>query len=185
MKKLMLSALGTAALALAACGDGGHLQSMPRPEAPASNATPDEVAGHTYELRLRGENTTGLTAALMPVRGLRVTTPDGTVLPVRVKARTVDLTEPNQAHLVGQFFVPEGVERVKVQLALDDFGGWEGAGGGGAIDARGGTVSFEAPVDFLSQRGRAVVLLDMGRSLRPASDAEGSRKLVPQLSVNY
>lgn len=132
MKKLMLSALGTAALALSACGDAGEAQTKPVNDAPTTTVvTPDTVPGRSFELRLRGDNTADYGAALMPIRSLRVTTPDGVMLPVRLQARTVDVTAANHAHLVGQFFVPEGVERVSVALAFDDFGGWEGAGSGG------------------------------------------------------
>jgi hypothetical protein len=185
MKKLMLSALGTAALALSACGDSGRLQSIHEDAPPLVTPEPtqDTLPGRSFELRLRGDNTAEYGAALLPVRALRVTTPDGVALPVRLQARTVDLTAANHAHLVGRFFVPEGVERVRVSLAFDDFGGWEGAAGAGAIDSRVAPLVFEAPVDALALRGRAVVHLDVGRSLKPA--AEGARALRPNMMVNY
>ncbi len=185
MKKLMLSALGTAALALSACGDAGPVQATPVNDAPTTTViTPDTLPGRPFELRLRGDNAAGYGAALVPIRALRVTTPDGAQLPVRLQARTVDVTTANHAYLVGQFYVPEGVERVSVALSFDDFGGWEGASGAGVIDARVAPLVFEAPVDSLAERGRAVVHLDVGRSLKSA-DTEGRRMLRPNVMVNY
>lgn len=185
MKKLMLSALGTAALALSACGDAAPVKATPVQDAPTTTVvTPDTLPGRPFELRLRGDNAAGYGAALVPIRALRVTTPDGAQLPVRLQARTVDVTAPEHAHLVGQFFVPEGVERVNVALSFDDFGGWEGAEGAGVIDARVAPLVFEAPVDALAERGRAVVHLDVGRSLKGA-DSEGRRALRPAMMVNY
>jgi hypothetical protein len=73
---------------------------------------------------------------------------------------------------------------VNVALSFDDFGGWEGAEGAGVIDARVAPLVFEAPVDALAERGRAVVHLDVGRSLKGA-DSEGRRTLRPAMMVNY
>jgi hypothetical protein len=181
MKKLMLSALGAAALALSACGDPERL-------APVAEATPRTlpaegmVPGQRFELRLRGMNAEGYSVVLVPIRSLSVSA-GPTRLPVRLAARTVDLSARDHAHLVGHFFVPEGVEQVQVALSLDDFGGWEQGEQGGSLDTRGAPLRFEAPVDSLARRGRAVVLLDVGRSLLPRDEVE--RVLLPALKVNY
>ncbi len=181
MKKLMLSALGTAALALSACGDSGRLQSVYDTE----EVVPHVVPGRHFELRLRGDNAGAYGAALVPIREVRVATPEGGALPVQLEARTLDLSTPEHAHLVGRFFVPDGVEQVRVTLVMDDFGGWEGSAGAGAIDARSAPLSFVAPVDYLAQRGRAVVHLDVGRSLLAVDGDTSRRLLMPSLSVNY
>jgi hypothetical protein len=102
---------------------------------------------------------------------------------VRLAARTVDLTARDHAHLVGHFVVPEGVDRVQVTLAFDEFGGWEQGGSAGALDTRVAPLRFEAPVDSLSQRGRAVVLVDVAQSLQPVGQTE--LLLLPDLQVNY
>jgi hypothetical protein len=107
----------------------------------------------------------------------------GKSLPVRLMARTVDVTAKDHAYLVGTFFVPEGVSQVKVALAFDDYGGWEQRGLAGALDTRVAPLRFEAPVDSLSLRGRAVVQLDVEGSLLPTT--EGERLLLPSLKVNY
>lgn len=185
MKKLMLSVLSVAAIALSACGDSGGSTParMPAPDL-TTTRTPDEApVGRSFELRLRGTNTESYGAVLVPIRSLEVSTPTGEPLPVRLIARTVDLTAKDHAYLVGNFFVPEGASAVKVKLTFDDAGGWEQGGSAGALDTRVAPVSFEAPVDSLSERGRAVLLLDVGRSLQPTSQEE--RLLLPTLKVNY
>ncbi|MBN1204037.1 MAG: hypothetical protein JXB05_03825 [Myxococcaceae bacterium] len=180
MKKLMLSALGAAALALSACGDSER--TSPAPEL-TTTRTPDVApAGRHFELRLRGENAQGYDSVLVPIQSLHASAA-GEALPVRLVARTVDMTAKDHAHLVGHFFVPEGVERVQLTLAFDEFGGWEQGGRAGALDTRVAPLRFEAPVDALSLHGRAVMLLDVGRSLQPVDEAE--RLLLPRLEVNY
>jgi hypothetical protein len=182
MKKPMLSALAAAALALSACGDSGR--TPPASEPPLTTTRTEDAApvGQNFELRLRGENAQGYDAVLVPIRSLAVTTAQGEPLPVRLAARTVDLTRKDHAHLVGHFFVPEGVGAVKVTLNFDDAGGWEQRGQGGALDTRVPPVRFEAPVDSLSLHGRAVVLLDVDKSLQPVGE---QRLLLPSLRVNY
>lgn len=182
MKKQMLGMLGAAAFALGACGDSDRTRAVEEPPLVTSGSE-DEALGRPFELRLRGENPEGYEAALVPIRSLRVTTPEGVELPVRLQARTVDVTAENHAHLVGRFYVPAGVERVRVALAFDAFGGWEGAEGAGAIDTRVAPLVFDAPLDALSARGRAVVHLDVGRSLK--SEAGNRRALRPAMSVHY
>ncbi len=183
MKKLMLPVLGAAVLALAACGDTASTAPVsPAPTVPETQKTPDGTPGRYFELRLRGVDAQGYDTVLVPLRALQVTA-GGTELPVRLAARTVDLATPDHAHLVGHFFVPEGVERVQIALTLDAFGGWERGGSAGSLDTRVAPLRFEAPVDALSQRGRGVVQLHVERSLRPR--AGGERLLLPRFSVNY
>jgi hypothetical protein len=181
MKTLMLSALATVTLTLSACGDAAPAV-LEEPAALTTRATPDTLPGRRFELRLRGENAAGYDAVLVPIRSVEVTAA-GTRLPVSLEAGTVDLAAREHAHLLGTFFVPEGVEEVQVTLTFDSFGGWEQGARAGSLDARGAPLRFEAPVASLSQRGRAVVELDVEGSLVPVGQAQ--RLLLPHLTVRY
>ena len=178
MKKLMLSVLGAAALALGGCGTSPSQEtSQTRPDFPES------VQGPRYELRLKGVNNPGYGSALVQVRGVSVTTPEGQPVPVRLKARqAMDLTQEDQAWLVGVFVVPPGVERVNVQVMFDDFGGYEDGSGAGVIDTRVAPLRFQALTEDLERRGRAVVQLALGPSLRAQGE---ERLLLPALDVRY
>ncbi|HEX8820160.1 MAG TPA: hypothetical protein VF794_09565 [Archangium sp.] len=178
MKKLMLSALGAAFLCLAGCGGEARTEATgPRPD------FPEDLQGQRFELRLKGVNNPGYTSALVQVRRLTVTSVDGQPLASRLKTRqALELTNPEHSHLLGRFVVPEGVERVNVEVELDDFGGYEGASGGGVIDTRVAPLRFEAPVAYLAERGHAVVHLDLGQSLQTLGE---SRLLLPSLDVRY
>lgn len=178
MKKQMLSALGAAVLALAGC-DGGQVRGVTEPGSEA----PAEVQGPQYELRLKGVNNPGYASALVQVRRVSITTPEGQALPVQLKARfPMDLTQTEQAYLLGTFPVPEGVDRVAVEVEFDDFGGYEQGSGGGVIDTRVAPLRFESPLAYLSQRGHAVVHLDLSQSLRAQGE---SRLMLPSLDVRY
>jgi hypothetical protein len=181
MKKLMLSALATAALALSACGDAVP-PAMEEPSQPITRPSPDTVPGQRFELRLRGENAAGYDTVLVPIRSVEVTA-GGQPLPVSLVAGTVNLAAKDHAHLLGTFFVPQGVDQVQVALTLDSFGGWEQGSRAGSLDTRGAPLRFEAPVDSLTQRGRAVVVLDVEQSLLSAGKAE--RLLLPNLTVKF
>jgi hypothetical protein len=179
MKKLMLSVLGAVALGLGGCSGASQTQETPgpRPDFPA------EAQGQRFELRLKGVNNPGYASALVQVRRISVTTMEGEPLPVRLKSRfPMELTQTEQAHLVGLFLVPEGVERVKVEVAFDDFGGYEADSGGGVIDTRVAPLRFEAPLAYLAERGHAVVHLDLAQSLQAQGEA---KLLLPSLDVRY
>jgi hypothetical protein len=178
MKKLMLSVVGAVALGLGGCGGGARTETTgPGPDFPA------DARGQRFELRLKGVNNPGYDSALVQVRRISVTTVEGEALPVRLKSRfPMELTHPEQAHLVGLFLVPEGVERVKVEVSFDDFGGYEAASEGGVIDTRVAPLRFEAPLAYLSEHGRAVMHLDLKQSLQPQGEA---KLLLPSLDVRY
>jgi hypothetical protein len=183
MKKLMLSALSAAVLALSACGGSERSGPAPGPRLTTTPTQDESPVGRSFELRLLGVNAGGYDTVLVPIRSLEVTTPEGKPLQVRLVARTVDVSAKDHAHLLGHFFVPEGVSAVRVKLSFDEFGGWERGGKAGSLDTRVAPLSFEAPVDSLVLRGRAVVQLDVGESLQVTAEEE--RLLLPTLKVNY
>ncbi|WPB76592.1 hypothetical protein KYC5002_47345 [Archangium violaceum] len=178
MKKRMLSVLGAVALGLGGCGGASRTETTgPGQDFPA------DAQGQRFELRLKGVNNPGYDSALVQVRRISVTTVEGEALPVRLKSRfPMELTQAEQAHLVGFFLVPEGVARVKVEVMFDDFGGYEEGAGGGVIDTRVAPLRFEAPLTYLSERGRAVMHLDLKQSLQMQGEA---KLLLPSLDVRY
>jgi len=178
MKKIMLSACVSAALALAACGGESPRLSSIQDE----NAPPMETAdGQRFELRLRGSAVEGFDKLELPIGAVRVTA-NGAPLKVELVNERVDLAATNHAPLVAYFYVPEGTERVRVMLQLEGLGGYAQAEGSGLIDATVAPVSFEAPVHELALRGRAVVQLDVARSL---VDMGSHRLLLPNGAVAY
>jgi hypothetical protein len=185
MKKLLLSVLSVALLALSACGGSAEpAEGSTEPEL-TTRRTPDATPeGRTFELRLQGTNATGYDSVRVPIRSLEVTAADGEALSVRQVAPTVDLTVVDQAYLVGEFFVPQDLDSVRVKLILDEVGSWRQGTQAGALDTQAAPMSFEAPMDALAEHGRAVVLLDIGQSLQPSSIPE-QRLLLPHLQVNY
>jgi ABC-type Fe3+-hydroxamate transport system substrate-binding protein len=172
MKKLMLSVLGAVALSLTACGTA-------TPEESSSQPTP--ALG--TELRLRGENLGDYGAALVQVRRISITTPEGLPVPVQLTARhAVDLALSSHSHLLGRFEVPQGVQSLWVEVEFDDFGGYEDAQGGGVIDTRVAPLRFEAPVEYVSERDRVVVHLNVARSLAGTGE---ERLLLPSMDVRF
>jgi hypothetical protein len=171
MKKLMLSVLGAVALSLTACGaNTGDVSQQPTPEL-------------GMELRLRGENLGDYGTALVQVRRISITTPEGLPVPTQLSARhAVDLGLASHSHLLGRFEVPPGVQSVWVEVEFDDFGGFEDARGGGVIDTRVAPLRFEAPVEYLSERNRVVVHLNVARSLAGAGE---DRLLLPSMDVRF
>ncbi len=173
MNTRILYALGAAFVVIGGCGDGRLQESEPFEALPGLHA----------EVRLLGVNNPGYSAVLVQVRRLTVTTQEGEELPVRLEARrALELTTPGHAHQVGRFVVPEGVERVAVEVEFDDFGGWERDGSGGVLDMRVAPLRFEEPVEYLTQRGRAVVHLNLEQSLRALNEV---RLLQPSLDVRH
>lgn len=151
--------------------------SVPRTEEPTPS-TP----GTRMELRLLGMSVQEGSTLLVGVRELRVTHA-GQALPVEVAKLPMDLANGQHAWLAGTFHVPEGARTVQVTLVLDTDGGFEDASGSGEVDVRGAPLRFEAPVKLLNTRRRAVVHLDVARSLL---DGGPERKvLLPQYGVYY
>ncbi|AEI62029.1 hypothetical protein [Corallococcus macrosporus] len=182
MKKIMLSTCVCAALALTACGgDSDRLDSVQDEQPPAPSGPVQTEDGKRFELRLRGSSMEGYDKLELPIGAVRVTV-DGKPLKVELAKDRVDVAAADHAPLVAYFYVPEGVERVRVSLQLDGLGGYTKAGAPGYIDAAVAPMTFEAPVHELALRGRAVVQLDVARSL---VDLGSHHLLLPNGVVNY
>lgn len=174
MKKLMLSTCVCAALALTACGTGTERLDSVQEELPAPS-------GQRFELRLRGSAAEGYDKLEFPIGAIRVTA-NGSPLKVELVQDSADVARVDHAHLVAYFYVPEGVERVRVTFQLEGLGGYVRADGVGFVDASVAPVTFEASVQELSLRGRAVVQLDVARSL---VDLGSHHLLLPNGVVSY
>ena len=136
------------------------------------------------EVRMRGLSAGGgLDAVLVAVKDFVVTTPDGKPLPTHPGQRNVDLARAGQAWLLGTVDLPADLERVRVAVKLDDYGGWQGAGGAGALAARNTTLRFDAPLAWLAEHRMATVALDLDASL--VDDGPERRTLVPRLRIEY
>ncbi|AKQ68429.1 putative lipoprotein [Myxococcus hansupus] len=181
MKKFMMSTCVCAALALTACGgDSDRLDSVqdtpPAPTGPVQTAD-----GQRFELRLRGASVEGYEKLELPIGSVRVSA-EGAPLKVELTQERVDVAGADHAPLVAYFYVPEGVESVRVTFQTEGLGGYSQAERSGYIDASVAPVTFEAPVHELELRGRAVVQLDVARSF---VDMGSHRLLLPNGIVNY
>ncbi len=152
------------------------------PSKPDTGAEESPVPSTRMELRLLGTHAQEGSTLLVAVRELRVTHA-GKALPVEVAKLPMDVANGQHAWLAGSFQVPQGAQTVQVTLVLDTDGGFEDASGSGEVDVRGAPLRFEAPVKSLNTRRRAVVHLDVARSLL---DGGAERKvLLPQYGVSY
>jgi hypothetical protein len=184
-----LGAMGLCALAVlaAACGVRQPDDARRAPDTVVEVDDPparpaEEVPTTRMELRLLGTQAQEGSTLLVSIRELRVTHA-GRALPVEVARQPLDLANGQHAWLAGTFQVPEGADTVQVTLVLDTDGGFEDASGSGEVDVRGAPLRFEAPVKLLNTRRRAVVHLDVARSLL---DGGAERKvLLPQFGVYY
>lgn len=187
MRNLEVRWVCALALLTAACSGpvsgGGKDRGLPsEPPTEVEIDNPSPTAGTRMELRLLGGNVGDVSTALVTVRELRVTY-SGQKLPVDVARTPLDLANGQHAWLAGTFEVPDEAETVRVTLVLDSYGGFVDLAGSGEVDARGAPLTFEAPVRLLRPRKRAVVQLDVSRSLVAAG--EERRVLVPQYLVTY
>lgn len=187
MKTLGVKGLCALAVLTAACGVRHPDDAKRAPETEVEVDEPSkppsqEVPTTRMELRLLGTHAEEGSTLLLGVRELRVTH-EGRTLTSEVTKQPVDLANGQHAWLAGTFQVPEGVDTVQVTLVLDTDGGFEDASGSGEVDVRGAPLRFEAPVKLLNTRRRAVVHLDVARSLL---DGGAERKvLLPQYGVYY
>ena len=170
MKKLMLSVLGAAAARRWGVRWGeSRTREVPGP----ARTSPQEVQGQRFSAAAQGGGQPGLRvgagagAAHSPSprwRARRCPCASS-------RASRSNLTQTQQAHLLGLFVVPEGVDRVKVEVSSTTSaatrrpraGGHRHAGGAAALRIAGGVPR--------RARARAVVHLDLETSLRARARA--------------
>jgi hypothetical protein len=136
-----------------------------------------------FELRMLGVGQGDLSSALISVSSVTASA-RGAPLEVEPVLDTVELTQPDQAWLLGRVRVPEGVERVDFDVRFDDAGGYESKLQSGAVASRRAEIAWSAPVTWLRTHGHAVIHLDLERSL-VATGAADSRRLIPAASIHY
>lgn len=214
MKKFLLSTLGASALALAACSgedpaplpgeeDPGVETPTPGNEDPApgsedpgptpgsqdpgptpGNQSPGTPSTQSFELRLRGEGVADYTSLKVPVSDVLITA-EGKPVPVQVMSNMLELATPGHAPLAARFTVPPGVEKVRITVHFNALGDFARNGARASeLDARVAPVTFEARVRDLSVRGRAVLVLDMARTL-VATQKSSSTLMLPNGTVKY
>ncbi|MFL5350106.1 MAG: hypothetical protein ACJ8AT_35460 [Hyalangium sp.] len=185
MKMLKTNWVCALAMLAAACGDGKSHEPQSTPSAAVEEKAPEvpaQPSNSRLELRLTGTNAGTTSTVLLGVRDIRVAYA-GRELRVDMAKEPMDLSDGQRTWLAGTFDVPAEADTIQVALYLDDYGGFVDAAGSGEIDARGLPIRFEAPVKRLRASGRAVVSLDLGRSLMDAG--EERKVLLPQYGVSY
>lgn len=183
MRRMMRS-LGamTAVLVAAACGSEG-LVGMDG----TSGGGGDEPIVQTgqevsVDLRMRGLPGHDFGSVLLSVADLMVTAPDGTRLPVELVSDPMDLGQGDHAWRIGRVLLPEGLDRVQVSIRFDGHGGFENGSFTGDIETFGPEIAYEASAALMAETGKAVVDLDLGRSLIEVGDTWA---VLPHIEVRY
>lgn len=135
--------------------------------AACSSSTEMAAGSSQVELRVLGVGGSAYSAVLVEVKDLQVTTSDGRPLAVTGGHTQLDLARADQAWLAGRFDLPADVDEVDVKLTLDDFGGYEGQIGAGALDLRAAPIQFEASAWQLAGRNATTVQIDLKRAIVP------------------
>ncbi len=139
--------------------------------------------GFDATLRLRGDNPNGISGLLLGVKDVRVFAGQQE-LPVSIpKDAVVDLANSGHAWGLGRFTVPPGIDAVRIELQVDDYGGFETAGRAGMVNARTAPISFVATLEDLALHGHAVVHMNVDQSLFDTGN--GERLLLPKVTVRY
>jgi hypothetical protein len=163
------SNLMVVALLLGACTGGSEMI--------AESAQPT-----TVQLRLRGIATSEYSAVLVKLKDVRVTA-DGQKLAVTPPKRLMNLADTSVGWIAGEVTMPAWAKSIHIAITLDDFGAFESAGGNGEIEARTRPIEFDASLENVAIHHKAVVLVDLERSL--LAIAADRKVLLPVLSVAY
>ncbi|NTX58020.1 hypothetical protein HUA74_20870 [Myxococcus sp. CA051A] len=152
---------------------------------PGGGQGPGTPSTQSFELRVRGEGLADYTSLKVPVSDVLITTAEGKPVPVQVMSNMLELATPGHSPLAARFTVPPGVDKVKITVHFNALGDFARNGAQASeLDARVAPVTFEARVRDLSVRGRAVLVLDMARSM-VALQKSNSTLMLPNGSVKY
>ncbi|WP_338872202.1 hypothetical protein [Myxococcus stipitatus] len=145
---------------------------------------PGTPSAQSFDLRVRAEGVGDYTSLKVPISAVSVVA-DGKPLTVNVLSNMLELATPDHAPLAARFTVPPGVEKVKVTVHFNAMGGFAKNGARMTeLDAHVAPVTFEARVSDLRIRGRAVVVLDMARSMVPMKSS-GAMLMLPNGAVKF
>ncbi|AGC41549.1 lipoprotein [Myxococcus stipitatus DSM 14675] len=146
---------------------------------------PGTPSAQTFELRIKGEGIGDYTSLKVPISGVSILA-DGKPLAANVLTDMVELVAtPAHSPLAARFTVPAGVDKVKVTVHFNAMGNFAKNGARATeLDARVAPVTFEARVSDLRIRGRAVVVLDMARSMVPMK-ASSTMLMLPNGAVKF
>ncbi|NVJ23835.1 MULTISPECIES: hypothetical protein [Myxococcus] len=151
---------------------------------PPGGQGPGTPSTQSFELRLRAEGVADYTSMKVPVSDVLVTA-EGKPVPVQVVSNMLELATPGHSPLAARFTVPPGVEKVQITVHFNALGDFARNGARASeLDARVAPVTFEARVRDLSVRGRAVLVLDMARSMM-TTQKSNSMQLLPNGTVKY
>lgn len=162
---------------LAACG-GPTAAEDENPSTPSQALTTSTAV----QVRLLGQDAAGFTSYLLAPRSLTATG-DGVPIAVTVNHSAVELTDINQAWLIGTFTVPAHVSQVEIVLQLTNPGSVTDAHGHAALDTQGPPIRFKAPIALLAFQHKATITIDLLKSTSPKS--ANSRWMVPELAVHF
>jgi hypothetical protein len=113
---------------------------------------------------IEGASSAELSSALLALSEVEVLV-DGAPVAATIESANANLAQPGQKLSV-RFALPAQAGRVAVRFGFDEFGGYDSrTGRSGEIDARGTRIRFEAAAQELAQSGRAVIRLDLDRSI--------------------
>lgn len=155
----------------------------PGPTVPGGQG-PGTPSTQSFELRMRAEGVADYTSLKVPVSDVLITA-GGTPVPVQVMSNMLELGTPGHAPLAARFTVPPGVEKVQITVHFNALGDFARNGAQASeLDARVAPVTFEARVRDLSLRGRAVLVLDMPRTL-VGMQKSNTTLMLPNGTVKY
>ncbi|MCP3063234.1 hypothetical protein LXT21_31100 [Myxococcus sp. K38C18041901] len=138
---------------------------------------PGTPSTQSFELRLKGESLMDFTSLKVPVSDVTITA-EGKPVNVQVVSNLLELADGVHAPLAARFTVPPGIDKVQITVhfnAMGDFA--RQSAQASQLDARVAPITFEAKVSDLRTRGRAVLHLDVSRSIVDVS-APGASGLV-------